>query len=138
MRDACSTTLIKTGITPRTISATIDILSPIIDTHGWGWVQADVLWGPVTNAASFVTAEFLHSDDPGMAGATVAGSGDAVSIPSTLTGTNQNKMLKMEYVGRKRYIQVSMDVLIVSGTAFVSQTFRLGAPHEAVVTQTPT
>ena len=146
MRDRCSTVLFKLALSPRRVTnSSAAQVGIILDTLGWEFAVFTIALGAMTDADATFAVLLEEGNDPALADAAPVADVDMVSqtdgvAPETAaawTFANDNEIRKIEYIGDKRYIRLTITPTNNNaGSADMGAGCRLGSPQQALVTQT--
>ena len=128
MRDLTSNIATRVGLNAATIAANTTTQGNIIDTQGFDAAAVAVLAGTITDGVYAVTVN--ESDDPGMAGATVA----ALSAPiANFILTDDNVVRRTGVVFTKRYLRLQVISSGITTGGLLGALTILGRPAAAPV-----
>lgn len=116
MRDLANNLVVKQAIAPLTITDDSGFTGLIIDRDGFDSVLLAITLGTLADAAFTGTVTVQEGDDSGLSDAASVATADLTISANgfTFTQADDNKTLKVGYVGTKRYLRVNV---AVSGNA---------------------
>lgn len=120
MRDLANNLVVKQAIAPLTITDDTGFTGLIIDRDGFDSVMFAITLGTLADAGMTGTVTVQEGDDSGLSDAASVATADLTISANDFTfkvnlfQTDDNKTLKVGYVGTKRYLRVNV---AVSGNA---------------------
>jgi hypothetical protein len=124
------------GFANTAISSATNTDSAEVDSAGYEALEFLWLFGAIADTAD-ITLELHHSDTQGFTpDSSTLVSSDETLGQTTVAGTDDNKVARLGYIGKKRYVIARL----VTGNADavnVSCTSLLASPHHAPVADAP-
>ena len=145
MRDGTNTVMVKRGISPAVIANNTARVSQIVDRLGYEWLIADIVTGTLVDADATFTVLVEDGNDSGLSDAAAVVDAELVSqtvgtapeAAASFTFAADNNVRKIEYIGLKRYVRLTITPATNTGNALFGMVWRLGSPQQATVTQGP-
>lgn len=131
--------LVKRAISPQNETGDSALVSQIIDTKGYGSVSFVIATGSLADANATFTVLVEDGDDASLTdNAEVS---DTFLIDTETNASfnydNDDKVRWIGYVGKKRYVRLTITPSGNSGDAYISAVAILGDPESKPVTMNP-
>lgn len=112
------------------IASSTTTVGNILDTQGYEALDLSLVTGTITDGDYALTIE--HGDDSGLSdAATVPAASIIGTLPAFTEDTDDDSVLHCGYIGKKRYVRVSVVSTNVTSGGTVSVLATFGHPYSA-------